>query len=212
MSSPLLHPDVVHALARQGGVSGRGDRTATLRALVSDLLPDAVIAGRTRRRSTGRSGRVTPGVRRALERRRRGHRAGGRRRAAPRVAVGAGRGRTAQRLFQQAWLATEGRGRGLRRTVDRRTVAFADDSRHTCRSTHRRGVEAVGLDETALVGDVGGRATADAERRNHGGLRGTHDHRARLGCRLHRAARVRGDSHDSLFILGYDTGIDHGHS
>lgn len=43
-SSPLLHPDFVHALARDGGVLGRGDRTAVLRALVPDLLPDDVLA------------------------------------------------------------------------------------------------------------------------------------------------------------------------
>lgn len=44
LSSPLLHPDVVAALARDGGALGRGDRTATLRRLVADLLPDAVLA------------------------------------------------------------------------------------------------------------------------------------------------------------------------
>lgn len=44
LSTPLLHPDVVHALAREGGVLGRGDRTATLRALVPDLLPDPVLS------------------------------------------------------------------------------------------------------------------------------------------------------------------------
>ena len=43
-SSPLLHPEFVHALARDGGVLGRGDRTAVLRALVHDLLPDDVLA------------------------------------------------------------------------------------------------------------------------------------------------------------------------
>jgi hypothetical protein len=43
-SSPLLHPDFVHALARDGGVLGRGDRTATLRALASDVLPDSVLS------------------------------------------------------------------------------------------------------------------------------------------------------------------------
>jgi asparagine synthase (glutamine-hydrolysing) len=42
-TSPLLHPDVVHALARDGGVLGRGDRTAVLRCLASDLLPDEVL-------------------------------------------------------------------------------------------------------------------------------------------------------------------------
>jgi asparagine synthase (glutamine-hydrolysing) len=42
--SPLLNPDFVHALAREGGVLGRGDRTAVLRALAPDLLPDEVLA------------------------------------------------------------------------------------------------------------------------------------------------------------------------
>jgi asparagine synthase (glutamine-hydrolysing) len=44
LSSPLLHTEVVQALAREGGVMGRGDRTAVLRALVPDLLPDVVLA------------------------------------------------------------------------------------------------------------------------------------------------------------------------
>jgi asparagine synthase (glutamine-hydrolysing) len=43
-TSPLLDPDFVHALARDGGLLGRGDRTAVLRRLVPDLLPDAVLA------------------------------------------------------------------------------------------------------------------------------------------------------------------------
>jgi asparagine synthase (glutamine-hydrolysing) len=51
-SSPLLHPEVVHALARLGGRLGRGDRTAILRSLVADLLPDAVLA-RTSKASFG---------------------------------------------------------------------------------------------------------------------------------------------------------------
>jgi Asparagine synthase len=46
VSSPLLHPDVVHAFARTGGALGPGDRTAVLRRLVPDLLPDDVL-GRT---------------------------------------------------------------------------------------------------------------------------------------------------------------------
>jgi asparagine synthase (glutamine-hydrolysing) len=46
--SPLLHPDFVHALAREGGRLGVGDRTAVLRTLVSDLLPAAVIERRTK--------------------------------------------------------------------------------------------------------------------------------------------------------------------
>jgi asparagine synthase (glutamine-hydrolysing) len=44
ISSPLVHPDVVEALAAQGGFLGPGDRTASLRALVPDLLPDEVLA------------------------------------------------------------------------------------------------------------------------------------------------------------------------
>ncbi len=50
--SPLLDPDVVRALARDGGVLGRGDRTAVLRRLVPDLLPDAVLARTTKARFT----------------------------------------------------------------------------------------------------------------------------------------------------------------
>jgi hypothetical protein len=46
VSSPLLHPDVVDALARRGGIVGPGDRSAVLRALFPDLLPDSVL-GRT---------------------------------------------------------------------------------------------------------------------------------------------------------------------
>jgi asparagine synthase (glutamine-hydrolysing) len=44
VSSPFLHPEVVHALARAGGMMGPGNRTSALRALVADLLPDAVLA------------------------------------------------------------------------------------------------------------------------------------------------------------------------
>lgn len=43
-TSPLLDPDVVHALAHEGGLLGRGDRTAVLRRLVPDLLPDPMLA------------------------------------------------------------------------------------------------------------------------------------------------------------------------
>jgi Asparagine synthase len=48
MSSPLLHPDFVHALARDGGVLGRGTRTDVLRSLAPDLLPDQVLARTTK--------------------------------------------------------------------------------------------------------------------------------------------------------------------
>jgi len=44
LSSPLLHFDFVHAVARDGGVLGSGDRTSVLGALVPDLLPDEVLA------------------------------------------------------------------------------------------------------------------------------------------------------------------------
>jgi asparagine synthase (glutamine-hydrolysing) len=43
-TSPLLHPDVVHARAREGGFLGSGERTDVLRRLASDLLPDDVLA------------------------------------------------------------------------------------------------------------------------------------------------------------------------
>ena len=46
VSSPLLHADVVDALARRGGIIGPGDRSAVLRSLFPDLLPDSVL-GRT---------------------------------------------------------------------------------------------------------------------------------------------------------------------
>lgn len=44
LSSPLLHPDVVRAVARDGGVVGRGDRTMVLCELVPDLLPDKMLS------------------------------------------------------------------------------------------------------------------------------------------------------------------------
>jgi hypothetical protein len=46
--SPLVHPEVVHALARQGGRMGPGSRTDVLRTLVPDLLPDEVLARTTK--------------------------------------------------------------------------------------------------------------------------------------------------------------------
>ena len=48
LSSPLLHPEFVGALARDGGMLGRGDRTDVLRCLVPDLLPDAVLTRRSK--------------------------------------------------------------------------------------------------------------------------------------------------------------------
>jgi hypothetical protein len=44
VSSPLTHSRVVASLAADGGRLGRGTRTAVLRSLVPDLLPDAVLA------------------------------------------------------------------------------------------------------------------------------------------------------------------------
>lgn len=46
--SPLLHPEVVHAISREGRFLGVGDRTSALRSLVPDLLPDAVLARTTK--------------------------------------------------------------------------------------------------------------------------------------------------------------------
>jgi len=46
--SPLVQPEVVHALAREGGRLGPGSRTDVLRAIASDLLPDEVLARRTK--------------------------------------------------------------------------------------------------------------------------------------------------------------------
>ncbi len=43
-ASPLLDPDVVDAIARDGGFLGRCDRTDVMRRLASDLLPDHVLA------------------------------------------------------------------------------------------------------------------------------------------------------------------------
>jgi asparagine synthetase B (glutamine-hydrolysing) len=48
VSSPLLDPIVVHALAEHGGVLGPGDRTMALRALASDLLPDSIMSRTTK--------------------------------------------------------------------------------------------------------------------------------------------------------------------
>jgi asparagine synthetase B (glutamine-hydrolysing) len=47
-ASPLLDADVVDALARDGGWLGRGDRAMTMRAIASDLLPDAIVARRSK--------------------------------------------------------------------------------------------------------------------------------------------------------------------
>lgn len=43
---PLLDPAFLNALATEGGTNGYGDRTAVMRALVGDLLPQAVIERR----------------------------------------------------------------------------------------------------------------------------------------------------------------------
>lgn len=44
LESPLLDPEFVHSIARLGGFIGPGDRTAVLRRMASDLLPDEVLA------------------------------------------------------------------------------------------------------------------------------------------------------------------------
>lgn len=46
--SPLIDPQVVHGLARAGGSLGSGDRTAVLRSIAADLLPDDVLDRRTK--------------------------------------------------------------------------------------------------------------------------------------------------------------------
>ena len=45
---PLFEPEVLGALAREGGVAGFGDRTAALRHLFGDVLPAAVIERRSK--------------------------------------------------------------------------------------------------------------------------------------------------------------------
>jgi asparagine synthase (glutamine-hydrolysing) len=46
--SPLLDPTFVRAMAVDGGFLGRGDRTAVMRRLAGDLLPNAVISRTTK--------------------------------------------------------------------------------------------------------------------------------------------------------------------
>lgn len=48
VQSPLVQPEVVHALARQGGRLGPGSRTDILRIVAPDLLPDDLLARRTK--------------------------------------------------------------------------------------------------------------------------------------------------------------------
>jgi asparagine synthase (glutamine-hydrolysing) len=48
LSSPLLDPEFIHAVARAGGFRGPGDRTATLQQLAGDLLPPQVLSRRTK--------------------------------------------------------------------------------------------------------------------------------------------------------------------
>ncbi|NNE11584.1 MAG: asparagine synthase [Ilumatobacter sp.] len=48
LESPLLRPEFVHAIARFGGLTGPGDRTAVLQRIAGDLLPDAVISRTTK--------------------------------------------------------------------------------------------------------------------------------------------------------------------
>ena len=106
ISSPLLHPDVVHALAQQGGALGPGDRTAVLRDLVPDLFPDEVL-GRTSKAVFqvlhGSAHAESPRTGRG----RRRPRAGRRRR--PAAVVGARAAAPTAALLQSAWLAGDGR-------------------------------------------------------------------------------------------------------
>lgn len=53
LTSPLLQAEVVHAFAREGGVLGPGDRSAVLRGLLPDLLPDEVLGRSTKAAFTG---------------------------------------------------------------------------------------------------------------------------------------------------------------
>jgi asparagine synthase (glutamine-hydrolysing) len=46
--SPLIELDFVRAMSDDGGLFGRGDRTAVMRLLASDLLPDAVLSRTTK--------------------------------------------------------------------------------------------------------------------------------------------------------------------
>ncbi len=48
VAHPLLEPEFLAALAREGGAAGFGDRTSTTRHLVGDLLPGALIERRTK--------------------------------------------------------------------------------------------------------------------------------------------------------------------
>jgi asparagine synthase (glutamine-hydrolysing) len=105
--APILDPAFVAALARAGGRSGYGDRTATMRAVFEDLVPGELLARSTKGTATSMfwagspsfaerwgGGGVDPGLvdHEALRREWR----------AP-----APDGRTAL-LLQAAWLATEG--------------------------------------------------------------------------------------------------------
>jgi hypothetical protein len=53
VGSPLIDPRFLAALGRAGGRCGWGDRTATMRALFGDLLPDDVIARRSKATFSG---------------------------------------------------------------------------------------------------------------------------------------------------------------
>ena len=110
ITSPLLHQDFIRALARRGGALGPGDRTAVLRGLVPDLLPDDVLA-RTSKGEYTRCymGRPTREFAARLVR-------GGRRSrswSSPTTCGGCGRRRTpaapTAALLQAAWLAGKGR-------------------------------------------------------------------------------------------------------
>jgi asparagine synthase (glutamine-hydrolysing) len=53
VGSPFLDRDYLAALGQAGGRSGWGDRTATMRALFSDLLPRALLERRTKATFSG---------------------------------------------------------------------------------------------------------------------------------------------------------------
>ncbi|GAB3611850.1 hypothetical protein GCM10027415_01900 [Humibacter ginsengisoli] len=46
--NPFFHPKFIGALAREGGALGLGDRTAMMRRLFADILPDRVLARTTK--------------------------------------------------------------------------------------------------------------------------------------------------------------------
>lgn len=65
LSSPFLDADVVHGVARLGGIFGFASRTEAMRHLFHDLLPDEVLARRTKAAFNG--GVVRDGTRAFVE-------------------------------------------------------------------------------------------------------------------------------------------------